>query len=177
MKTLTYFLITDCFPWRPAGFDALLSSPEAINDCCTLELRFGYSECPIIWPRNLFFPSISQSALYSPRETWSPVQLIYCTRRKKLKANFATLHLFSSVWSHSQQVCFISLRKHWCSLPGPSGCLKVTWIKDKKWDEYLQYLWMRESKLERRRQRWRWSDTGCVKEAEGREGCITSVKD
>lgn len=80
MKTLTYFLITDCFPWRPVGFDALLSSPEAINDCCIQVLRLWYSECPIIWP-NLFPPSLSVP--YILRETWSPIELQYGERKSE----------------------------------------------------------------------------------------------
>lgn len=67
MKTLTYFLITDCFPWRPVGFDALLSNPTAMNDCCTLEFRLGCSASPIIRLRTLL-PHLSVCHIFSQRD-------------------------------------------------------------------------------------------------------------
>lgn len=86
MKTLTYFLITDCFPWRPVRFDALLSNPEAINDCCTLELRFGYSERPIIQLRNPPPPQFSVCVIFPQRDLESghiPVDVQYWERNSQ----------------------------------------------------------------------------------------------
>lgn len=94
-------------PWRPVGFDALLSSPEAINDCCKQVLRLWYSECPIIWPN--LFPLISQFALYPQRDLESNWVTVW---GKKLRTNFAALHCSDSVWLHSQKVCVIGLWKH-----------------------------------------------------------------
>lgn len=114
MKTLTYFLITDCFPQRPVGFDALLSNSEAINDCCTLELKFGYSECPIIF----FSLHISARLTISHRDSGvrsypSPIDAQY--GGKKLTANSRTLclsHMLSLpiIWTY---IC-IRLWKHVC---------------------------------------------------------------
>ncbi len=104
MKTLTYFLITDCFPWRPVGFDTLLRSPKAINDCCSLELSFGISECPVIWQRNPSFMA-SLSMLYNLQEKQRESSQSDSLYRENTRT--AVLHLLGSVWLHSQQACFI----------------------------------------------------------------------
>lgn len=164
MKTLTYFLITDYFPWRLVGSDALLSNPEAINDYCTPQLKFGYSEWPKSCGTGVFLPPLLSMPFYSPRETqslpyFSPIDAVYGERNSD-----STLQLCSFLCSagfHPQKVCFINLRRHYWRCP------EVTQIKNKKWDDYLQYLCVWERKLrDRDQERDRMTQSGW-KESEG----------
>lgn len=129
MKTLTYFLITDCSPLRLVGFDALLSIPEAINDCCTLELKFVLPERPIIWLRNLFPSSFTGPYILQQRHGChlycSPINALFGER----KSNFAALHFLSSVWLVSENISVLC-------------CGSGTWFKGKKLFKLTQYVCM-----------------------------------
>lgn len=101
MKTLTYFLITDCFPLRLVGFDALLSNPEATNDCCSLDLKFGHSKCPTIWLRNNF--PISRSSLVSHSYLQSS-HIVVRLMHSMEKAHNSTWQRCSSVYLWARHV-------------------------------------------------------------------------
>lgn len=108
-------------------FDYWLLPLEACGFWCIIEQSWSHKwllhtriKVWVYWMSNHLaeesFSSVSQYDLYSPRETWSPVifQSNWCTVwSKKLQlCTVATLHFFSSVRLHSQQVCFISLWNH-----------------------------------------------------------------
>lgn len=151
MKTLTYFLITDCFPWRPVGFDALLSNPEAINDCCTPELRFGYSECPIIWPRNLP-PHLSLCLIFSQRDSESghvPVQLMHSMEKETYSqlCSVASLNVFGSVWLLPPTGLFPFVSESICVFfYGSVGALREPELRKRnEINIYIIYVCVRES--------------------------------
>lgn len=81
---------------------------------------------------NVAHPTIRDldCGLYEGRRLWSTLEpcIFFFT--------FFIFLFINSVQFHFKQVCFISLRKRWCSLLWPSSWPKETWIKDKKWDEH-----------------------------------------